>query len=882
MNKGLFCVLLVIVEPVFSPGRKLAMKHIFTILLLFASLFLFIACGDDAQVNSPSDGDSELLETDVPEGDLDDVVVETDVTESDSDKSGDGEEELATDEEEMIDGDVEEELAAEEEEMIDGDVEEELVAEEEEIIDGDAEEELAAEEEEIIDGDVEEEFAAEEEEMIDGDVEEELVAEEEEMIDGDVEEELAVEEEELIDIDVEEELVAEEEELIDIDAEEDMPAEDEYEIEAEPDVEDEASDVPDTDPDPTVDEEEPVAQKHILFAHGMNSGQGVWDAYAAAAYMQGWAIHRTSVEPMGSIAQRAEELAEYIDDENLDDASLVVVCHSMGGLDVRYLITEGHDSPYSVFGRAARTIKKVYTLATPHKGVALVNWNPDFGSFIPELGVDSMKEFNLDRPYTHHEIGDRFIPMLAMRFTCSGNGNDDDGVVFIDSQSLNGAPHTTAIFVGSHRPDDCNGDMEDVELLQVETILQPILDDQSFSYDIHNVVFYEGNDCEQEEKAIFHSDDLGSRFCNNEFPFYTMSHNQRCDNDEVRSVRIYPSVDPGLRIQVFDFNEWDRWDSFSDDWSEIYIEDELDESICINTFEQDSTTSMENAGVYQYFHQGPSFVIDERLDGKVSRIRFFKTPDDDVIFYEDNYCQQDVAALLPGNEYTVVDCTASSSCVNDEARSVLVMPGVDTETLIRVYDNPDGSYSDDFMYINRGSRNQRMPFCITGFEHDTSSREANAGFATYWRQDNGLNGKVSRISVSKEHAKTLVFYEGLNCGQDVRGIFRAADADEDYNVQCTGLSGNGTCTNDEIVSLLIMPGVRKGKDIRVFDSPDGSHDDDYTSIYRGWQTFDVPFCINGFEHDTSSREEAAGITVYYHPDNGLNGKISRVRIVDEL
>lgn len=627
------------------------------------------------------------------------------------------------------------------------------------------------------------------------------------------------------------------------------------------------------------------APPNILFAHGMNSEASHWEAYATVARLAGWNVFCTDVTPDGSIAVRAAELATFIDSLKLEPDSLIAVGHSMGGLDLRHVITEGHDTPGSVFAEAAAVIHEVYTIATPHKGHPAGGF--PLSDAIADLGLGNMLDYNSVHPYSKHMINGREIPLTALRFACqAGEENGDDGLVAVPSQSLRGAPHTVQVFPGSHTPDYCSETGAVTELVQVSEILVPILNGTGFETDAFDIVFFEGNDCTDGEKGSFSSRIEMVRDCSDSdivpSHLFNLGRNYQCDNDEIRSVKVYPGIEPNTRIRVYDAAAESRV-RFSDDWTAINLGDqEFDEAVCIPTYEQQGSTALENMGITMYFHQGPEVFVDSRLDGKISRVSISDNSLNTVFFYEGDNCTQGVKASF--SDFPVYeDCTASSAnCDNDEIRSILISPGVEDETIIKTYDSSDGSLSDDWFFVNRGSQSLSVPFCINGMEHSTSSREDAEGISTYYRENNGLNGKVSYLKISQTKDSKFVFYEGLNCSQQVKGLFEVGSSTDDYAEECTGYSGNGTCDNDEIQSVLIQPGVLKGKDFRVYDDQNGTLGDDYTSVYRGWQTFNAPFCINGFEHDTSSREADAGITVNYHPDNGLNGKISFIKVIDGL
>jgi triacylglycerol lipase len=74
----------------------------------------------------------------------------------------------------------------------------------------------------------------------------------------------------------------------------------------------------------------------------------------------GTPVHFPALPPAGSVAERAGALARHL--EKVESAGLLLVAHSMGGLDCRYF-THHYD--------AARRVRAVATVATPHRGTPL-------------------------------------------------------------------------------------------------------------------------------------------------------------------------------------------------------------------------------------------------------------------------------------------------------------------------------------------------------------------------------------------------------------------------------------------------------------------------------------------------------------------------------
>lgn len=107
---------------------------------------------------------------------------------------------------------------------------------------------------------------------------------------------------------------------------------------------------------------------------------------------------------------------------------------------------------------------------------------------------------------------------------------------------------------------------------------------------------------------------------------------------------------------------------------------------------------------------------------------------------------------------------------------------------------------------------------------------------------------------------------------------------KEYHINCKEES---KCTNDAIASVLFYPKVKKGIALRLYDDSEGrihvlAGDEDYITIYRNSQEIEEPFCISGFEHDTT---EKGFIAKYHHASfpntNNLTGHVSYIKLVDE-
>lgn len=75
-------------------------------------------------------------------------------------------------------------------------------------------------------------------------------------------------------------------------------------------------------------------------------------------------VHVAQVAPIGSVAQRAAQLKEFIDTVAPREP-VHILAHSMGGLDSRYMISR--------LGMANRVLS-LTSLGTPHRGTAFADW----------------------------------------------------------------------------------------------------------------------------------------------------------------------------------------------------------------------------------------------------------------------------------------------------------------------------------------------------------------------------------------------------------------------------------------------------------------------------------------------------------------------------
>ncbi len=370
---------------------------------------------------------------------------------------------------------------------------------------------------------------------------------------------------------------------------------------------------------PINDEPANADNSNILFAHGYKGSSASWDFFAdyITDNHKPWNVYRTSVGKDDSIAVRAAQLAKYINSKaEIADASLVTLGHSMGGLDLRYIVSQGHkhqEDKTNIFYKAAKKIKVIYTFATPHKG-------------INDIGVDdatndmtkaNMKIFNEANPYSIFDIEDRKIPLLAYRFVCddervsdgsaSESDGGNDGLLKVKTQIFNGAPLTQSVFSGKHTDDTlCMGSY--LQEKERTDLLENILNDQQPYIDTKDIVFFNDGSCQGEEGGVFSSTHkAGGVNC---------LVSDSCEDNKISSLMIFPGIKKETVIELYS----DHNDDGSDDWSIININQAtLTKPLCINSFETGISDDANELGITMEYHE--KLGLENGLDGKVSYIK---------------------------------------------------------------------------------------------------------------------------------------------------------------------------------------------------------------------------------------------------------------------
>jgi hypothetical protein len=360
--------------------------------------------------------------------------------------------------------------------------------------------------------------------------------------------------------------------------------------------------------------------KSVLFAHGYKSNKETWDLFATYAQNSGYNVFRFDVPEDASIKDRATVLANKIvqNSDKIADNSLLAVGHSMGGLDLRYIVSLGHKNQNDkddLFYKAAKKIEKIYTLASPHKGTGLVG----IDDATKDMEDENMKIFNETYPYSTYSIDGRKIGFVAYRFKCgdakvsdgdnppTADSDDTDGVVFTKKQIFNGASHIQSILSGKHTDSALCLVDSDIELSQTD-VLEDILNNQPESLDVKDIVFYEENGCKGDEAGIFSSSyKAGGVRCLDD---------SACSDNKISSMMLYPNIKKDTTIELYS----NKSDSTTDDWAVLTIGNTtLSKPICINSFETSLSQEVKDLDISMEYHEVS--LGENGLDGKVSYIK---------------------------------------------------------------------------------------------------------------------------------------------------------------------------------------------------------------------------------------------------------------------
>ncbi|MBO6826489.1 MAG: ricin-type beta-trefoil lectin domain protein [Sneathiella sp.] len=327
--------------------------------------------------------------------------------------------------------------------------------------------------------------------------------------------------------------------------------------------------------------------------------------------------------------------------------------------------------------------------------------------------------------------------------------------------------------------------------------------------------------------------------------------------------------------------------------------------ICIDTFEK--TREVKGLNV--------TYLGQNGLDGKVSSVmvvdnttlkefdkKFFEQahrrllPGDIVMYGSDN-CQGDIV-----NTASINAPGLHKPGSNDKIRSVRFLPDAKPAAIYffdqRLDVKSHERRQDDWGFVAMDDPKKRsggspLGYCFKSLNNNQwetdgrGRRNPYFGQAWWWHQnktsESSLAGKISSYqvvdlkSVRDEKVPDLVFFEGNKCSQNVTGTFSSL---ENLEKNC---KSSDRCPNDEARSMLVHSWANPFQ-MSVWDSPDGKSDDDITHIYKFDAGENRSVCLNsfeqtnGFEVDGKGNLKRQGLAVNYVRDNGLDGKISRVKV----
>jgi len=110
-----------------------------------------------------------------------------------------------------------------------------------------------------------------------------------------------------------------------------------------------------------------AATTPIIITHGL-AGWPFDDALKPHLEAQGYRVLMPKVSPFGPVRYRAEELRSQIDTylDDLGASTCVIVAHSMGGIDARWLVSPN--------GLGYDRVAALVTIASPHRGTTIADW----------------------------------------------------------------------------------------------------------------------------------------------------------------------------------------------------------------------------------------------------------------------------------------------------------------------------------------------------------------------------------------------------------------------------------------------------------------------------------------------------------------------------
>lgn len=207
-------------------------------------------------------------------------------------------------------------------------------------------------------------------------------------------------------------------------------------------------------------------------------------------------------------------------------------------------------------------------------------------------------------------------------------------------------------------------------------------------------------------------------------------------------------------------------------------------------------------------------------------------------------------------------------CENDEARS-LELRGIAKGTRLSVYDSTGGNTSDDYTFVDVKrdigiNESVKLGSFETNFE--------NADIKVTHVRNNGLDGKISRISIGKTPAPgdfrdaSVVFYEGNSATQNVVCTVNLATT--------RAFNFSGDCDNDEARSAKVLK-AKAGSSFMVYGNKNMNENQGYARV-DFISDITTPVVIGSFER---SYDAGAYRVIRGGPSNTLDGKVSSMRIM---
>ena len=217
--------------------------------------------------------------------------------------------------------------------------------------------------------------------------------------------------------------------------------------------------------------------------------------------------------------------------------------------------------------------------------------------------------------------------------------------------------------------------------------------------------------------------------CSNRIPgtrTIDMTQDPHCENDEARSLKLYDF--PADKV-VFLYD--DSSGSKQDDWAVVLPKRDLKEAT-VGSFEARLETP--DLSVIPFYN--------DNLDGKVSRMRIGHRSELQplVSFYEGNGGSQNKVCDLNLQNQTL-DFTRSSTCANDEARS-LKLTFAAAGTVLEVYDDSSCTSNDDFVRIRVKRDLHRKT--LNSFEQSFENADLDVDYFF----GGNLDGKVSCVRIT--------------------------------------------------------------------------------------------------------------------------------------